>query len=121
MKNTFFEVLYVWVINLFLGQARFDKEYNAKIGAWLDENKDIVVLEHTSIINGFEIWTSNYPYSYGYPYTSFDTFDSHKKFGLSARNIVRLDHRIRGIKALRSEFKLKSEKHQLIKKMERLK
>lgn len=45
-------------------------EWDAVLNAKLDENPDIELSRngHTVFIGGIEVWVSNYPYAYGYPY-----------------------------------------------------
>ncbi len=117
--KTAFEIIYVWVVNLMVGQTKYDADYNAKIGSWLDEGKELTVNKHTSKFNNLTIWTANYPFSYGYPYSSHGPLDKGKKFGLSAKNIVRLEQRVRKIKAKEIEADFINEKKQLLESMER--
>ncbi|MFD3283973.1 hypothetical protein ACE41O_12705 [Alteromonas macleodii] len=117
--KTVFEIIYVWLSNLMYCQTKFDADYNAKIGSWLDEGKELIVSNHTSKLNNFEIWTANYPFSYGYPYYRSGSLNKGKEFGLSARNIVRLEQRVRKIKAKEIEADFVNEKKQLLESMER--
>lgn len=114
------KTLYVWAYNKILGQTKFDPDYNNKVGQWLDEGKELTVSKYTATLNGFCLWVSNYPYSYGHPWDQKGNIDQGKEFGLSAKNIVRLELRVREIrgKILAGEFNTKKAK--LLGSMEKL-
>lgn len=117
--KTVFEIIYVWVSNLMFCQTKFDADYNAKIGSWLDEGKELIVSNHTSKLNNFEIWTANYPFSYGYPYYRSGPLGNGKEFGLSARNIVRLERKVKEIKSAAKNLELIDKKKKLLESMEK--
>lgn len=117
MIKFYLEVFWVWLGNLFVGQNKFNPDYNSKIGKWLDEGKGIVVGKHTSTINGFTVWTSNYPYSYGNAYKSNLSHELSKEFGLSAFNIVRLERRVRDIKSACYQSEVKEAEKRLMKEI----
>tara|TARA_B100001063_G_scaffold246739_1_gene287315 strand:+ start:7965 stop:8321 length:357 start_codon:yes stop_codon:yes gene_type:complete len=112
------EILYVWAYNKLIGQVKFDPDYNNKVGQWLDENKELTVSKNTATLNGFELWVSNYPYSYGHPWSMNGC--SSKRFGLSSKNIVRLELKVREIRKKTLMDKYDFQKINLLEKMERL-
>lgn len=116
----YLEIFRVWVSNLIFNQCKFDADYNKKIGKWLDENKELVVDNCTSTINGLKIWTGNYPYSYGHPWDPNGPISNGKEFGLSATNIVKLDMKVRAIKQKREKAKRRLEKKALMTELEDL-
>jgi len=117
--KTVFEIIYVWIVNLMIGQTKFDADYNAKIGSWLDEGKELIVSGSTSELNNFEIWTANYPFSYGHPYYRSGPLENGKEFGLSARNIVRLERKVKEIKAAGKKLDFIDKKKRLLESMEK--
>lgn len=111
------QTLYVWAYNKLLGQTKLDHDYNNKVGQWLDEGKELIVSKHTATLNGFCLWVSNYPYSYGHPWDQKGNIDQGKEFGLSAKNIVRLELRVKEVRGNVLADKNNTKKRELLKRM----
>ncbi|MFD3300281.1 hypothetical protein [Aquipseudomonas alcaligenes] len=73
-KLGFLMFLLDWAVSTWFGllyQNRYCGEWDAALSALLDKHADkIEVGEHTTTINGVEIWTSNRFYAYGHIYDS---------------------------------------------------
>lgn len=90
-----YEIVFVWLYNLMVGQTKFDAKWNARVSR-LIKNESVTHVDdgmHTCKIGGEEIWIANYPYSFGCP-RGTGTHEQCKLLGLSATNIVRLKRKV---------------------------